>query len=140
MMNLLQDVFEFFSSAKNLEAITPPFLHFKVLNQSDEKLSEGTVLTYKLKLHGIPFSWKSRIMDFQPGVRFSDEQIQGPYSIWHHMHQFAEKDGGTVIRDRIMYKLPGWILGDVAAHPFVRKDLESIFIYRRKKIWELFGR
>ena len=79
-------------------------------------------------------------MDFQPGVRFSDEQIKGPYSIWYHTHQFIEKAGGTVIRDRIKYKLPGWIPGDVVAHPFIRKDLESIFIYRRKKLEELFGR
>ena len=133
-------VFAFFTDAKNLETITPPFLHFKILSQSNKRLCEGTIFTYSLQLHGIPFRWKSRITDFQPGVRFSDEQIKGPYSIWHHTHQFIEKAGGTVIRDRIIYKLPGWIPGDVVAHPFIRKDLESIFIYRRKKLEELFGR
>ena len=132
-------MFDFFSDAKNLEAITPPVLHFKILSQSDKRLCGGTIYTYSLKLHGIPFNWKSRIMDFQPGVRFSDEQIKGPYAIWHHTHQFFEKEGGTVIRDRIVYKLPGWIPGDVMAHSFIRKDLESIFMYRRKKIKELFG-
>ncbi len=132
-------VFDFFSDSKNLETITPPFLHFKILNQSDEKLCDGTILNYQLKIHGIPVRWQSRIMDFQPGVRFSDEQTRGPYSIWHHMHQFFEKDGGTVIRDRAVYKLPGWVPGDIIAHPFIRKDLETIFTYRRKKIEELFG-
>jgi len=132
-------VFSFFSDAKNLAAITPPFLHFKILSQSDKKFCSGTIYTYSLKLHGVRFNWESRIMDFQPNVRFSDEQIKGPYSIWHHTHQFFEKEGGTVIRDRIVYKLPGWVPGDVMAHFFIRKDLESIFRYRRKKIKELFG-
>ena len=133
-------VFDFFSDAKNLETITPPFLHFKILSQSNKRIREGTIFTYSLKLHGITFRWKSRVMDFQPGIRFSDEQIQGPYSIWHHMHQFSEKDGGTVIRDRIIYKLPGWIPVDVVAHRFIRGNLESIFIHRRKIIEDIFDR
>ena len=132
-------VFDFFSDAKNLKTITPPLFHFKILDQSDKRLRDGTITTYSLKFHGIRFRWKSRIMDFQHGVRFSDEQIRGPYSMWHHTHQFFEKDGGTVIHDRIIYKLPGWLPGDVMAHQFVRKDLESIFIYRRKKIEDIFG-
>jgi hypothetical protein len=100
-------VFDFFSDATNLKTITPPFLDFKILSPSNMKVCNGTIFTYSLKLHGIPFNWKSRIIDFQPGIRFRDEQIKGPYSIWHHTHQFFEKDGGTVIRDRIIYKLPG---------------------------------
>ena len=52
--------------------------------------------------------------------------------------KLIEKDGGTIIRDRVFYKLPGWIPGDIIAYRFVRKELEKIFLPRREVVAELF--
>lgn len=134
----IDQVFDFFSNPKNLEILTPDFLHFKILKMSDSKIQEGTVLDYQLKLHGITVKWQSRISDWVPGKRFSDLQTRGPYAFWHHTHEFYESGGGTVIRDNIAYKLPGWVPGDMFAHAHVKKDLEKIFIFRRKQIEKLF--
>ncbi len=134
----IDQVFDFFSTPKNLEILTPDFLHFKILKMSDSKIQEGTVLDYQLKLHGITVKWQSRISDWVPGKRFSDLQTRGPYAFWHHTHEFYESGGGTVIRDNIVYKLPGWVPGDMFAHAHVKKDLEKIFIFRRKQIEKLF--
>ncbi len=134
----LEEVFPFFSDARNLEVLTPPFLQFKVTGVSSEPLGEGTRLDYRLKLHGIPFHWQSTITDWLPGVRFSDRQTKGPYAFWHHTHEFFERNGGTVIRDRAVYRVPLKTLGDLFLHPFIRRDLEKIFSYRRKKIDEMF--
>lgn len=135
----VDEVFDFFSDPKNLEILTPPHLHFKILKVHPEPMGEGTLLDYRLKLHGIPFRWQSQIMGWHPPARFSDRQTRGPYAFWHHTHEFFEKNGGTVIRDRAQYKVPLWVPGDVLLHPFIRKDLEKIFSHRRKKIAEIFG-
>jgi ligand-binding SRPBCC domain-containing protein len=70
--------------------------------------------------------------------RFSDLQTRGQYAFWHHMHEFYESMGSTVIRDNVVYKLPGWVPGDILAHAYVKKDLEKIFIFRRQQIEKLF--
>ena len=134
------EVFDFFSEAKNLELLTPPYLKFKIIRLSTEKIEKGTRLDYRLQLHGIRFNWQSLITEWQSGIKFSDRQTKGPYAFWEHTHEFSEKDGGTVIRDRAVYEVPLWAPGDLLLHPFIRKDLEKIFAYRRTKIEELFPR
>lgn len=130
-------VFEFFSNPKNLESLTPEFLHFKIVKTSHPQIQEGTILDYQLKLHGIPVRWQSRITGWVPGKRFSDQQTRGPYTFWYHTHEFYEARGGTVIRDNVVYKLPGWVPGDVVGHAYIKKELEKIFMCRREQIKKL---
>ena len=85
-----------------------------------------------------PVRWQSKITEYIPLIRFADRQTRGPYCFWHHIHEFIEKDGGTIIRDRVFYKLPGWVPGDIIAYRFVRKELEKIFLHRREVVAELF--
>ena len=134
----LDATFSFFTDPQNLEALTPKFLQFKILKVTSSPIQEGTLLDYSLKIRGIPIRWQTKITECISGVRFSDMQTRGPYFFWHHTHEFFEKNGGTLIRDKVLYKLPGWIPGDIIAHWLVRKDLEKIFLYRREVIAELF--
>ena len=134
----LDKVFSFFKEPKNLEQITPAYLNFKVVKQSTNVISEGTKINYRLSLHGFPMWWQSKIVDWNPNHKFSDTQTHGPYNHWYHTHEFEEKDGGTLIKDHVKYKLPFGIPGDCLAGSWVQKDLENIFDYRRKKIEEIF--
>jgi uncharacterized protein (TIGR01777 family) len=135
----MDEVFDFFSDAKNLELLTPSHLKFKVLNSSADSLQAGTLIDYKLQLHGIPFRWQSLIDEWNPSTHFSDTQLRGPYKKWHHTHTFIEQDGGTLIRDHAFYRLPFGVPGDTVAYFFVKRDLEKIFSYRIAKTRELFG-
>ena len=49
----------------------------------------GALIEYRLKLHGLPLSWLTRIEEWVPGERFVDAQLAGPYALWHHTHEFA---------------------------------------------------
>jgi hypothetical protein len=133
----IETTFSFFTDPQNLEALTPSFLQFKILKLTSSPIQEGTILDYSLKIRGIPIRWQSKITECISGIRFSDMQTHGPYLFWHHTHEFFEKNGGTLIRDKVLYKLPGWTPGDIIAHWLVRKDLEKIFLYRQKMIEEL---
>jgi ligand-binding SRPBCC domain-containing protein len=130
----LERVFTFFSDPFNLETLTPPWLRFRVVSCSDESIREGTRIDYRLRLHGIPLRWRSRITDWEPGKHFVDEQERGPYRLWRHLHEFEEQGEHTLVRDRVVYAVLG---GSLVNRLFVRRDVERIFDYRSERIREL---
>jgi len=135
----LDEVFGFFSAPENLERITPPWLRFRLVHRTTPDVREGTELTYRLRIHGLPVTWRSVILEWEPGRRFVDLQLRGPYASWHHTHTFDAVDGGTRIGDRVRYRLPlGWV-GDLVAGRFVARDVRRIFAYRRATIERLLG-
>lgn len=134
----LDQVFAFFSDAANLEAITPPFLKFRILTPRPIQMRVGAIIDYTLRLHGIPVRWRSEITAWEPGVRFVDEQRKGPYRLWVHEHRFnALPDGRTQISDRVRYAVPG---GALVAKCLVRPRLDQIFDYRRQAVERHFAR
>jgi len=134
-----EEVFPFFSDPGNLEKITPAFLRFKLLGTTTPQIGNGTLISYALRLHSIPLRWQSRIESWTPNRMFVDVQTRGPYTLWHHTHEFEPDDGGTLIRDRVRYRLPFGALGDVIAGWLVRRDLDAIFDFRRRRIEELMA-
>jgi len=131
-------VFAFFADPYNLENITPDFLRFQVRGVSTAELREGTCIDYRLSIHGVPLRWQSRIERWDPPRSFADVQIKGPYKLWHHTHEFEPWNGGTIVRDRLCYRLPLGTIGGLVAGGLVGRDLEAIFAFRRKKMQELF--
>jgi ligand-binding SRPBCC domain-containing protein len=128
-------VFEFFSDASNLQSLTPAWLHFSVITPPPLHIAAGTRIDYRLRLHGVPFCWQSRISVWEPPLRFVDEQTRGPYRRWRHEHIFEAVEGGTLCHDLVDYAVYGGSLIDAL---FVRRDLFKIFAFRRSKLRELF--
>ena len=135
----IDEVFAFFSDARNLEEITPPWLGFRILTPGPIRIAAGTRIRYRLSLHGIPLGWTTEIRRWKPPLRFIDVQLDGPYRLWHHTHLFESKDGGTLITDIVRYRLPFGIIGEVMHRIKVRRDLERIFDYRVRRIRDVFG-
>ena len=98
-----EEVFAFFSDARNLDAITPPWVCFRMLTPAPVEMKAGALIDYKLRVHGIPIRWRSKITEWEPPVRFVDEQLRGPYRLWIHEHEFESRDGGTLVRDYVRY-------------------------------------
>jgi ligand-binding SRPBCC domain-containing protein len=129
-----EDVFSFFADAATLQRITPPELHFSVVGPLPVGIEAGTEIEYRLRLFGIPFSWKSRITEWAPPECFVDKQVKGPYASWIHRHTFRDgKEGGTLIADDVRYRLPFHPLGE-PAYPLVRFQLGRIFRYRQAAV------
>lgn len=136
----LPEVFEFFSRAGNLERITPPWLSFTLTGAEPQEVRAGTLINYRLRLHGIPIRWTSRIDEFEKDRLFVDRQLRGPYRLWLHRHTFtADGEAATIVRDQIHYALPLGLAGAVANLLFVRRDVKRIFEYRRATIAEILG-
>lgn len=126
--------FDFFSDASNLEAITPPSLRFEILTPRPVLMAEGTIIDYRIRVHGIPFRWRSEITAWEAPHRFVDEQLSGPYRSWVHEHRFIERDGGTDVIDEVTYSVYG---GALVERLLVAPELRRIFDYRQRRLHQL---
>jgi ligand-binding SRPBCC domain-containing protein len=133
----IEEVFAFFADAHNLEAITPPGLHFRTVTPDPIVLALGTRFEHRLRVKGIPVRWESEITAWEPPHRFVDEQRRGPYRIWKHEHRFVSRDGGTDVSDHVEYSVPG---GAAINYLFVAPDLRKVFAYRREALLARFRR
>jgi len=132
-----EDLFPFFADAANLDAITPPWLHFHIVTPPPITLGAGALIDYRLRVRGIPLRWRTLISAWEPPYRFVDEQIRGPYRQWIHEHTFEARDGGTLARDAVRYAVPF----DCITHRWlVRPDVENIFRYRTAALKKRFAK
>lgn len=136
----LDKAWQFLSDPKNLKTITPAYMSFDILSKIDRPLYTGQIIQYHVTpLLGIQTKWVSEITHIQEKEYFVDEQMYGPYALWHHKHFVKEIEGGVLLEDIIDYKVPLGILGQIV-HPFlIQPKLEEIFKYRQEKLTELFG-
>jgi ligand-binding SRPBCC domain-containing protein len=130
------EVFSFFADAYNLETITPPWLNFEVLTPAPIVMRHGTLIDYRIRIHGVSVRWRTEIKIWQPPHQFVDEQLHGPYKLWQHTHTFEERDGGTRCTDQVRYHPRG---GALMNWLFVRRDVENIFEYRRQRLLAVFA-
>ena len=135
----VEDSFAFFADAYNLEALTPPWLRFRILTPRPIPMRHGTVIEYVLASHGLPVRWRTEIVEWEPGRRFVDKQVEGPFRLWEHTHAFEERPDGTLIRDTVLYRMPYGPLGEIAHRVLVARDLKRIFDFRRDAVERLLG-
>ena len=128
----VEKAFAFFADAWNLEAITPPWLRFRIL-EAPRTLRRGSLLAYRLRLFGLPIRWRTEIVEWRPPFGFTDVQLEGPYRHWEHTHRLRRVDGGTEIHDHVFFRLPYEPLAGLLAPVTVRLWLKAIFDYRAQQ-------
>jgi ligand-binding SRPBCC domain-containing protein len=136
----MEKTWDFFSSPGNLALITPPEMKFVVLTNFTGGIFEGMLIDYKLRVSGIPFRWQTQILSVKEPDTFTDVQVKGPYKLWKHTHYFEQGNGGVMMKDEVLYKLPFGIIGNIVHRLLVRKKIEKIFSYRRSMINKIFAK
>jgi ligand-binding SRPBCC domain-containing protein len=135
----LEAVFPFFRDPWNLEAITPPWLAFRILHVTDRDIRQGTRISYRLRLYGVPIRWETVIAEYEGDVSFADEMLRGPYRHWYHRHRFRELPDAVEMEDVVDYALPFGVVGRLVHALAVRRQLDRIFAYRAAAIAAIFG-
>ncbi len=131
-----EELFPFFADARNLGRLTPDWMDFEILTPDPIELRAGTLIDYRIRVHGLPLRWRTEIQEWNPPHHFVDTQLRGPYRLWHHTHRFEASKGGTLCIDDVSY----YPLGGPLIHAlFVKRDVKRIFEYRAAKMKELFA-
>lgn len=134
----LEEAFAFFADPRNLEAITPSWLGFRIV-EAPAELRQGSLLRYRLQLFGIPLGWRTEIAAWSPPRTFTDIQLSGPYPLWEHTHRLTPLGATTTeIHDHVRYRVPGGPLAPLVA-PLVRVCLDRIFDFRSARMGELLA-
>ncbi len=138
----IDNLWDFMSSPKNLDMITPKEMKFNIKsNNGNKKMYEGMIITYTVTpLLNIPLNWITEITHIKKNKYFVDEQRVGPYKMWHHEHIFEQKEDGILMTDIITYVPPMGVLGKIANFLFINKKVNNIFDYRKKIIDQLFNK
>tara|TARA_B100001540_G_C15351853_1_gene437248 strand:- start:46 stop:507 length:462 start_codon:yes stop_codon:yes gene_type:complete len=134
----LEEVFSFFSKPENLSLITPKKLCFEILTPTPIKMKEGQLIDYTIKLFKKEIRWRTLITEYDYPKKFVDQQLKGPYSMWHHTHKFTDCGDSVHMIDEVSYSVPFGVLGRFVNFLFIKKDLQEIFDYRRDVIDNYF--
>lgn len=135
----LKEAWNYFSSPKNLNEITPEDMTFEITSHLPDEMYEGLIITYKVApIFNIPVNWCTEITHIKKPFYFVDEQRKGPYNIWHHEHHFKEVIGGVMMTDLLYYDIGKSIFGWLAGELFVHRKVNQIFEYREKKLKDIF--
>ena len=123
-------LWDFFNNPKNLNKLTPKDVHFKIKSGMSNDFYQGKIISYKIKpFKFVTLNWVTEISHIKEGSYFIDNQIDGPYKIWHHEHHFkSNADGTTEIIDKVKYKVPFSILGRLIHRLLIRRKLFKIFM------------
>jgi ligand-binding SRPBCC domain-containing protein len=138
----MEVVWDFMSSPENLKRITPPYMGFDVIsNSNSKKMYAGMIITYVVRpVLNIPTNWVTEITHVKEGEFFVDEQRMGPYTLWHHQHKIEPIEGGVLMTDIVTYIPPFGFIGAIANKLFIRNKLKEIFSFRTKAVEDIFGK
>lgn len=118
------------------ERLVPPWQSIRALERSGQGVEEGVQITLRLDRGPFHVDWQAQHGPAEPGRRFEDFQVSGPFKSWHHVHEFLPGGGpdeaSCVLSDTIDYELHGGSAGDLLAGSIVEKDLERVFSYRHR--------
>jgi ligand-binding SRPBCC domain-containing protein len=131
-------VFAFFADPSNLARLTPEALGVRLLTRT-HVMSAGAVFDYRLRWLGLPVRWRAYVREYDPPFRFVDVQLRGPCQRWEHRHRFLEAEGGTVVEDRIVYRLPLGAVGRAVHALVAARQLRAAWAYRTRRLEELLG-
>lgn len=136
----LDKAWEFFSTPKNLDKITPDEMKFEITNDPPDETYAGQIITYKIGiLPMIKSNWVTEITHIEDKQFFVDEQRFGPYAMWHHEHHFEKiSETETLMKDLLNFKMPLGAIGDLVAGKMVVNKVKFIFESRFKILEDYF--
>ena len=113
-------------------------MNFIIKSEVPDNIYPGLIILYRVSpVFNIPVRWATEITQVREPYYFVDQQLAGPYAIWHHEHHFKEVKGGVQMTDKLFYKVPFGIFGLLADRMFVHRKVRSIFAYRTRALDDL---
>lgn len=128
-----KEAFDWHKREGMFERLMPPFVNMKLISKNCQ-LKLGEVLHCKFNVFqdvGVDSFFK--IVEYEEGKSFTDEQIKGPFSLWRHTHNFKEIDSDNcLLEDVITFRVPLESFLGALINSNISNRLEHIFKYREQ--------
>ena len=132
-------VADFFADAGHLEHIAPRWLSLHYISDRDTPIVPDATLDYRVRIGGVPFSWRTRIVDVQPGRSLAYEQERGPCVVWRHLYDYLPVEGGTQIVDSVLWSMPLGRTGRIGRRVLGDAIVRRMFDVRERKLRQLLA-
>ncbi|MBU2652298.1 MAG: SRPBCC family protein [Bacteroidetes bacterium] len=136
----IEEAWSFFSNPANLSRITPQEMNFRIMNPDlPPAIYAGLIIRYTVKpMWNIPLTWITEISQVREPWYFVDEQLSGPFKVWHHQHIFRKAGNKTEMEDIVNYQAPLGPVGRLAEWLTVDNRVVKIFDHREALLRRLF--
>jgi uncharacterized protein (TIGR01777 family) len=113
------------------ERLNPPWQPVHVRHRSGG-IRDGARVVLRVPVAGpIGITWELTHRDYIAGVQFRDEQVQGPFARWSHLHAIApDGDHASVLTDTIDFAAPFSMFGGAVVDAVLTSELDRLFRYR----------
>lgn len=97
-------------------------------------INYNETVTWRGKHFGFYLTHKSRITAMNLYEYFVDEMEEGKFKSFRHEHIFNEKDGVTIMKDKLHYEVPYGFFGEVFDLLFLKSHLINFLLERNKAL------
>jgi ligand-binding SRPBCC domain-containing protein len=104
-----EQLFHFHENPHNLRRISPPGMHILRI-EAEETARPGGEFTVAVRQGPLTLRWTGRWESVVFPRLLIDTGLRCPFALWHHHHIFAPHAGGSLLTDRVEFRLP-WYLG-----------------------------
>lgn len=118
-------------------------LHTQSTSQTNERAIAGVTsglielnetVTWEAIHFGIKQKLTVRITEFDFPNRFVDEMEKGAFKRFYHVHEFTEKQNGTLMIDTFDYTSPLGLIGKLADRMFLERYMKEFLVMRNRFI------
>jgi len=118
-------------------------IHTESTSQTNERAVGGVTsgliglnetVTWEAVHFGVKQNLTVRITEFDFPKRFVDEMEKGSFKRFYHVHEFIEKENGTLMLDTFDYTSPFGIIGRLADQLFLEQYMKEFLIKRNRYI------
>jgi ligand-binding SRPBCC domain-containing protein len=107
-----EELFDFHQDPHNLRRISPPGLHILEI-RADHAASPGEEFTVAVQQGPLTLRWTGRWETVYSPRLLVDSGVRCPFAFWKHHHIFEPRPEGSLLTDRVEFRLP-WLLGGPA--------------------------
>jgi ligand-binding SRPBCC domain-containing protein len=108
-----------------------------VAGVTDGMIGLGQTVTFEGKHLGFRQRLTVLVTEFERPWLFTDEMIEGNFSSFKHVHQFDDRDGGTLMRDTIVWTSPLGFLGKIVDRLILERHLRNLVAGRNARLKQL---
>jgi ligand-binding SRPBCC domain-containing protein len=100
-------------------------------------LSVGDVVTWEAVHFGVRQRLTAKITKMDRPYMFEDIMVKGAFHSFTHVHEFIEKENGTLMIDRFCYRSPLGTIGRVADKLFLEWYMKKFIVNRAEALRQI---